>query len=310
MSFILDALKKAERERDLSRVPTLSTVHVPVEVTGRQIAIWLAAGVLLVGGGLSIWLLRPASVTPPAVTDSRTQGGSTLHASAQESPRTSAPMQAISAPPPALAAPVAPGPSGTQQQVALRQPNLGPASNLRPAQTSSKPSGGSETVVAASGGRGGGGRQGDMRPGAPPAEEPPPDQSAPALQPPPVVQPPPAVQPPPIYTTPAPVVPAPVPGQPPPFPQAAPGPQVTPPPAVVAPRPSAASTNPPTLVDAMAKMKLDLFVYTDVPTDRMVIINGRKYVEGEQVDGLYLITQITKDGALLSYQGEKLLLRP
>jgi hypothetical protein len=60
----------------------------------------------------------------------------------------------------------------------------------------------------------------------------------------------------------------------------------------------------------MAKMKLDLFVYTDVPADRMVIINGRKYVEGEQVDGLYLISQITKDGALLSYQGEKLLLRP
>jgi type II secretion system (T2SS) protein B len=60
----------------------------------------------------------------------------------------------------------------------------------------------------------------------------------------------------------------------------------------------------------MAKMKLDLFVYTDVPKDRMVIINGRKYFEGDEVDGLYLIKSITPDGALLSYKDESLLLRP
>jgi len=304
MSFILDALKKAERERDFSRVPTLSTVHIPVLVTGRRIAVWLAAGVLLVGGGLSIWLLRPESVAPPAVTDSRSQVGSTLHTSAQESSPTPAPVQAINAPPPALVAPVPPVPGAAQQRVVLRQPSPGPASNPRPAQTSSQPSVGSESVAAASGGRGSGGRQSDLRLGVPSPTEPSPDQSAP------VFQPPPAVQPPPVYSTPAPGVPGPVPGQPPPLPRAAPGPQVNPPPGVVAPRPSAASANPPTLVDAMAKMKLDLFVYTDVPTDRMVIINGRKYVEGEQVDGLYHIDQITKDGALLSYQGEKLLLRP
>jgi len=30
MSYILDALKKSERERDLARVPTVMTVHSPV----------------------------------------------------------------------------------------------------------------------------------------------------------------------------------------------------------------------------------------------------------------------------------------
>jgi hypothetical protein len=79
---------------------------------------------------------------------------------------------------------------------------------------------------------------------------------------------------------------------------------------VVAPSPPAIPATPPTLVDAMAKMKLDLFLYTDVPADRMVVINGRRYIEGEQVDGLYRIESITREGALLSYKNEKLLLRP
>jgi Type II secretion system protein B len=60
----------------------------------------------------------------------------------------------------------------------------------------------------------------------------------------------------------------------------------------------------------MAKMRLDTFVYTDVPADRMVTINGRKYIEGEQVDGLYRIESITREGVLLSYKDEKLVLRP
>lgn len=60
----------------------------------------------------------------------------------------------------------------------------------------------------------------------------------------------------------------------------------------------------------MAKMRLDTFVYTDVPADRLVIINGQKYVEGDQVDGLYRIESITREGALLSYKDEKILLRP
>jgi hypothetical protein len=57
-------------------------------------------------------------------------------------------------------------------------------------------------------------------------------------------------------------------------------------------------------------MKLDVFVYTDVEVDRMVVINGRKYVVGQLVNGVYLLEGITREGAVLTYQGERLVLRP
>jgi hypothetical protein len=66
----------------------------------------------------------------------------------------------------------------------------------------------------------------------------------------------------------------------------------------------------PALQEAMAKMTLDVFVYTDVKADRLVVINGRRYVEGQYVDGLYLLEEITPQGAVLSYQGKHALLRP
>ena len=57
-------------------------------------------------------------------------------------------------------------------------------------------------------------------------------------------------------------------------------------------------------------MTLDVFVYTDIEADRMVIINGRRYVRGQLVDGLYLVEEIAPEGAVLSYQGERVVLRP
>jgi hypothetical protein len=66
----------------------------------------------------------------------------------------------------------------------------------------------------------------------------------------------------------------------------------------------------PTLREAMAKMTVDVFVYTSVEADRMVVISGRRYVEGEYVNGLYLLESITPEGVVLSHQGERLLLRP
>jgi len=65
-----------------------------------------------------------------------------------------------------------------------------------------------------------------------------------------------------------------------------------------------------TLREASAKLTLDVFVYTDVEADRMVIIGGRRYVKGQLVDGLYLLEDITPEGAVLSYQGERIVLRP
>jgi hypothetical protein len=57
-------------------------------------------------------------------------------------------------------------------------------------------------------------------------------------------------------------------------------------------------------------MKLEVHVYSASPAARMVFINGRKYVEGEKIDGKYLLERITEDGATLAYQGQRLRLVP
>jgi hypothetical protein len=56
-------------------------------------------------------------------------------------------------------------------------------------------------------------------------------------------------------------------------------------------------------------LRLEVFVYAERPEDRLVFINSRKYVEGQQVDGGYLLEAITPEGALLSQDGQRFLLR-
>jgi hypothetical protein len=57
-------------------------------------------------------------------------------------------------------------------------------------------------------------------------------------------------------------------------------------------------------------MTLDVFVYTDVEVDRMVVINGRRYVKGQLVDGLFLVEAINPDGVVLTYRDERAVLHP
>ena len=66
----------------------------------------------------------------------------------------------------------------------------------------------------------------------------------------------------------------------------------------------------PTLQEAVARMKLGVFVYTDVKAKRMVVIDGRSYAEGDLVDGRYLVEAITSEGVILSREGERALLKP
>jgi phosphomannomutase len=73
--------------------------------------------------------------------------------------------------------------------------------------------------------------------------------------------------------------------------------------------PSHPSTQP-TLREASAKLTLDVFVYTDVEADRMVVISGKRYVKGQLVDGLFLLEDITPEGAVLSFRDERIVLRP
>jgi hypothetical protein len=64
------------------------------------------------------------------------------------------------------------------------------------------------------------------------------------------------------------------------------------------------------LKEAAHKMSLTAVLFSDVPSERVAFINGKKYKEGDYVDGYYLIEKILLEGVELSYQGERLFLRP
>jgi hypothetical protein len=78
----------------------------------------------------------------------------------------------------------------------------------------------------------------------------------------------------------------------------------------VIPPPRAGQPKQTQLQEAIGKMTVSLLVYAEAEADRSVWINGRKYVKGNYVDGLYLIESITAQGVMLSYEGERALLRP
>jgi hypothetical protein len=57
-------------------------------------------------------------------------------------------------------------------------------------------------------------------------------------------------------------------------------------------------------------LTLDVLVYADTPAQRLVFISGKRYGEGDQVEGKFLVEAITAEGAILAHAGERLLLRP
>jgi general secretion pathway protein B len=50
-------------------------------------------------------------------------------------------------------------------------------------------------------------------------------------------------------------------------------------------------------------------IYSDVPAQRMVFINGRRHVEGDVIDGRLRVEEIHEDGVELSDQGRRFTLR-
>ena len=65
MSYILEALKKSEQQREIGRVPGITSVHenTAKSVTGKWL--WLIAGILLLNAGLLVFLLWPETEPEP-----------------------------------------------------------------------------------------------------------------------------------------------------------------------------------------------------------------------------------------------------
>jgi hypothetical protein len=92
---------------------------------------------------------------------------------------------------------------------------------------------------------------------------------------------------------------------------------VAPPPADVALAvpPGAPSPEPPPAAPAgdlkalAARLSIQVLSWAPERKDRFVFLGGRKYGEGQIVDDKILIEQITEDGVVLSYKGERLTLR-
>ena len=286
MSYILDALQKAERDRNLARVPGLGTVHSTSPERTRRVGLWVLAFAFLAGSGVAIWLLiSPPTVHRPVPGGAPVPSGTRYPESGGDLHRALARLEAALAPPssPEKVAPAnpetgqkknAPGRSrreefGTASVPAIPAP---PAStDLRPARAGSVGEAPAEprsvqSMPAES--------QGDKSP----SQEP--EQTTPKAAEPQRSQVPPLGQ---EYA-----------------PRGEPIARSSPP----------TPDNLPTLQEAVAKMKLGVFVYTDVKAKRMVVIDGRSYVEGDLVDGRYLVEAITSEGVVLNREGERALLKP
>jgi len=286
MSYILDALQKADRDRDLARVPGLETVHSAAPGRTRRVGIWALAVAFLAGAGVPIWLListpnvqRSVPGEAPVARGTQTpEGAGDLHRAlarleAALAPPSS-PQQTVAATPETGRKEKAPGPprrgvSGAGSVPAL--PTAPASPDLRPVRPHSveEPPAEPRSVQGNPAGS-----QGDTSPIREQVQTTPAAADAQRPQAQPVGQ-----------------------GD---APREEPVARAAPP----------APESGPTLQEAVAKMKLGVFVYTDVKAKRMVVIDGRNYGEGDLVGGRYLVEAITSEGVLLSCEGERALLKP
>ena len=272
MSYILDALKRAERERQLAAVPSIETVHLSPPISARRVWPWLGAAVVIVNVSTLLWLLRPA---PAPIGDAPVRSATAPVASPEVPP----------APGPGVAPPSSEPHPPPLNASTLPAPSAGAAPEPRRVESAARV----ESKTA------------DASPPAPPVSkaEAPSRQAAVAPAPPAhrVLPEKPAVPP----------APAPPRAAAPPIEKSAvPGPAKPAPPGAAAAAP--AGDVSPAIQQLLEKMNLQVLVYSDVPAERMVFINNRKYVEGQTVDDKAVIEHITPEGAVLSYQGTRFTL--
>ena len=71
-----------------------------------------------------------------------------------------------------------------------------------------------------------------------------------------------------------------------------------------------AGTPPSTSPAAVEEPKLivQVVVYSDVPAQRLVFIDGRRYAEGDKVDAETVVERITPAGAVVTRRGQSFAL--
>lgn len=253
MSFILDALRKSEHERQRQLGPSIAELPVARPAPRVPAWVWVALAALLTLNVATVaWFMTrdpaaPAPATAPAVT-------------ATES----------AAPP----APAAPGPSAATATAPTPQPivaaPLTPAAPPAPLSAAAAPAAPPAAGLPA-------GVPRDVRPLTEEAYSEPPAPSLAAPE--------------------------------------APDPSLLPLPPEPMPRSAATAAGLPTLdqlppqaTAGLPPLAVNLHIYAAQPAQRAVFINGTRYREGDSLPGGAELQQITPDGAVLSYRGQRFLL--
>ena len=132
MSYILDALRKAEHERHLGQPPNPATSPMPAQPAGKQFWLWLGAGLGLGFNAalLAYFLIRPQPTTGPAATAPA--------ASAHARPESTAPIIPVPARPESIA-PAAMAEPPAALSAAAAPPRKNPAGKPAPTEPSRPP---------------------------------------------------------------------------------------------------------------------------------------------------------------------------
>lgn len=312
MSYILDALRRAESERERGQVPGLHAQPVPVGLgeggsvrQGRGLRLAaVAAGVLVVLGGAGWWLARPAPEAAGPAAGRAMDGGVTAASAsapavaAATAPATAgdtAPTAPAPAGPPLLVAPPTP-PAPPPPPPPARPRPPAPAPEPAPARTAT-------TVAAAS-----------PAPAMPPAAAAPALPAVPAPVPagaatpaspstPPSPATPPAARPEDVGARPAPAGTA-VPASPPGAPGVAGGPPAAVPgaPGSVTARPTLLADLPPAQRAELPQMRVGGSIYSDQPSSRFVVINGLVVREGETAAPGVVLERIAPKAAVIRWR--------
>jgi Type II secretion system protein B len=298
VSYILDALTKAaqQRDRQVPAVQRLLTRAPSARSVWGRAPTWLIAALTANAVLLTlvlVWWSWPTGITElpaPGVAELSSTGVARPPAPGVAAPSSTSvaapPAAAASRPAPVPVAPASPPPRPASAPAPLKAPLApapgGPAASTLPKSTpapvvSAPPADGASAEVERPGRR--------EPPKADAARRPVAGGSSPATAP-----------------KRAPEVSAPAePQTAPPSPRQA---------AVIHSAPAAAP--PVALVPPIARgvLKLEALIYSDVPLQRMVFVNGRRYVEGDVIDGRFRIEEIQDEGVQLSDQGRRFMLRP